>query len=162
MKDTDESADRYFNPGSTISLKCAVKREVVWDNKWDVDWTKDGELLDIFKRKSIRWSQKLFIKIFISSWSSLGYRVSSLFLISHLTISSCSQSDSGLYSCSLPGNSRSSEGVMVHVLEGEHSFSICSELSNFQCRGLTIIKLITVLSKQNGKANSFNISCLST
>ena len=54
MKDTDESADRYFNPGSTISLKCAVKREVVWDNKWDVDWTKDGELLDIFKRKSIR------------------------------------------------------------------------------------------------------------
>ena len=54
MKDTDESADRYFNPGSTISLKCAVKREVVWDNKWDVDWAKDGELLDIFKRKSIR------------------------------------------------------------------------------------------------------------
>ena len=38
MKDTDESADRYFNPGSTISLKCAVKREVVWDNKWDVEW----------------------------------------------------------------------------------------------------------------------------
>ena len=54
MKDTDESTDRYFNPGSTISLKCAVKREVVGDNMWEVDWAKDGEILDIFKRKSIR------------------------------------------------------------------------------------------------------------
>ena len=54
MKDTDENADRYFNPGSMISLKCAVKREVVGDNMWEVDWAKDGEILDIFKRKSIR------------------------------------------------------------------------------------------------------------
>ena len=54
VKDGAENADRYFNPGSTISLKCLVKREVVVNNMWEVDWAKNGKILDIYKRKSIR------------------------------------------------------------------------------------------------------------
>ena len=54
VKDGAENADRYFNPGSTISLKCLVKRDVVVNNMWEVDWAKNGKILDIYKRKSIR------------------------------------------------------------------------------------------------------------
>ena len=54
MISAHEGGDRYVNPGSVISLQCLVRRGVVGDNMWEVDWAKDGEILDIFKRKSIR------------------------------------------------------------------------------------------------------------
>ena len=54
MISAHETGDRYVNPGSAISLKCLVRREVVGDNMWEVVWAKDREILDIFKRKSIR------------------------------------------------------------------------------------------------------------
>ena len=54
MRDGQESGDIYVNPRSAISLKCLVRREVVGDNMWEVDWVKDGHILDIFNRKYIR------------------------------------------------------------------------------------------------------------
>ena len=54
MISAHETGDRYVNPGSAISLKCLVRREVVGDNMWEVDWVKDGNILDIFNRKYVR------------------------------------------------------------------------------------------------------------
>jgi hypothetical protein len=55
MRDGNAHGDRFVNPGSAISLVCLVRREVVGqDNMWEVDWIKDGQILDIFNRKSIR------------------------------------------------------------------------------------------------------------
>ena len=54
MISAHETGDRYVNPGSAISLKCLVRRKVVGDNMWEVDWVKDGHILDIFNRKYIR------------------------------------------------------------------------------------------------------------
>ena len=54
MISAHDHGDRYVNPGSAISLKCLVRRKVVGDNMWEVDWVKDGHILDIFNRKYIR------------------------------------------------------------------------------------------------------------
>ena len=62
LREPHESGDRYFNPGSTISLQCSVKRDVVGDTMVEVIWAKDGELLDILKRKSIRWPVQFSIR----------------------------------------------------------------------------------------------------
>ena len=100
--------DKFFNPGSTISLKCIIRRHLIKNAKvneiTNVTWKKNKDIIDLQMQERIRKvknghkSAQLNVLYF-----SIGVSVSGHLVKSTLLISDAKMGDAGPYSCTLPG-----------------------------------------------------------
>ena len=64
--------DKFFNPGSTISLKCIIRRHIIKNATiseiTNVTWKKNGLIIDLQMQERFRkvenekWAQKYLVK----------------------------------------------------------------------------------------------------
>ncbi|TRY61297.1 hypothetical protein TCAL_16253 [Tigriopus californicus] len=95
---------QYYNPGSEIELTCVVRSRANWST--NVEWLKDGQVLDLNHRPSV----------------SIGTQVEAKHVLSRLWIGGASASDTGNYTCTIPKYSPDAfprARVKVHVVDGK-------------------------------------------
>jgi hypothetical protein len=99
--------NKFFNPGSTISLKCIIRRHLIKNATineiTNVTWKKNKVPIELQMQERIRKVKKLQQ----SSWlnddvCSMGVSVSGHLVTSTLLISNAVMQDAGPYSCTLP------------------------------------------------------------
>lgn len=102
--------DKYYNPGSHITLKCIIRRNLVKNATvqqiTNVSWKKDGELLNLQTEERI----------------SMGVEVSGDLVTSILIVNNAADGDAGSYSCTLPvfGNADFPRArANVHLIYGD-------------------------------------------
>lgn len=95
---------QYYNPGSEIELTCIIRNRSHWSTK--TIWTKDQQPLDLFHRPTV----------------SIGTQVEAEHVLNRLWIGEAEKSDSGNYSCTIPGHEAQDfprAQVRVHVMDGD-------------------------------------------
>ena len=124
---------KFFNPGSAISLKCIIRRylskNATIQDITNVSWKKNKVLIDLQEQERIRIVETI-IKTFESKFHhcSTGVSVSGNQVTSTLLISNAVVEDAGPYSCTLPvfGNKDFPRArVMVHIIYGKNYCNIC-------------------------------------
>jgi len=108
----DLPPDKFYNPGSDISLKCIIRRHLIKNatvqDITNVSWKKAGVLIDL------QTQERISMGVEVS-----GFLVSSTLLVSHAVLS-----DAGQYSCTLPLFSNKEfprAQAYVHVIYGDHA-----------------------------------------
>jgi len=103
--------DKFYNPGSDISLKCIIRRHLIKNatvqDITNVSWKKDGVIIDLQTQERI----------------SMGVEVSGNLVTSTLLVSHAVLGDAGPYSCTLPVFSNKDfprAQAIVHVIYGDH------------------------------------------
>jgi len=102
--------DKFYNPGSHISLKCIIRRYLIKNatvqDITNVSWKKDGLLIDLQTQERI----------------SMGVEVSGDLVTSTLLVNHAVLEDAGPYSCTLPVFNNKDfprARATVHVIYGD-------------------------------------------
>jgi len=102
--------DKFYNPGSHISLKCIIRRYLIKNatvqDITNVSWKKDGVLIDLQTQERI----------------SMGVEVSGDLVTSTLLVNHAVLEDAGPYSCTLPVFNNKDfprARATVHVIYGD-------------------------------------------
>jgi len=133
--------DKFYNPGSHISLKCIIRRHLIKNatvqDITNVSWKKDGILIDLQTQERI----------------SMGVEVSGFLVTSTLLVSHAVLGDAGPYSCTLPVFSNRDfprAQANVHVIYGDHAAVQGGALSTHRYSRFLVfsysVVLVTVLS----------------
>jgi hypothetical protein len=118
--------DKFFNPGSTISLKCIIRRHLIKNATvseiTNVTWKKNKVILDLQIQERIRKVKNKDKSIWLNNhYFSLGVSVSGQLVTSTLLISDAGIGDAGPYSCTLPvfrNKDFPRASACVHVIYG--------------------------------------------
>ena len=119
--------DKFFNPGSTISLKCIIRRHLIKNATvseiTNVTWKKNGLIIDLQIKERFRKVENGHKSTWLNIlYCSMGVAVYGHLVTSTLLISNAGQGDAGPYSCTLPVFSNKDFArarAYVHVIHGE-------------------------------------------
>ena len=120
--------NKYFNPGSTISLKCIIRHRLIKNDTvnaiTNVTWKKNGVIIDLPLQDRIRKVINIVHIIILGNYLyfSMGVSVSGHLVTSTLLISKAGLQDAGPYSCTMPVYSNKDfprARAYVHVIYGK-------------------------------------------
>ena len=118
--------NKYFNPGSTISLKCIIRHRLIKNATvnyiTNVTWKKNGVIIDLPLQDRIRKVINSVHIIILGDYFSMGVSVSANLVTCTLLISKAGRQDAGPYSCTMPVYSNKDfprARVYVHVIYGK-------------------------------------------
>jgi len=124
---------QYYNPGSEIELTCIIRNRSHWSTK--TLWLKDQQLLDLNHRPTI----------------NIGTQVEAEHVLNRLWIGQAEKSDSGNYSCTIPGYEKTNfprARVRVHVMDGDFHAAVYGKASRRSCcfTAIILVFIITMFS----------------
>ena len=120
--------NKYFIPGSTISLKCIIRHRLIKNATvnyiTNVTWKKNGVIIELPLQDRIRKVINSVHIIILGNYLyfSMGVSVSGHLVTSTLLISKAGLQDAGPYSCTMPVYSNKDfprARAYVHVIYGK-------------------------------------------